>query len=143
MGLWNFVKETGSSWFGGKAKADTPPDAAEIKAEMEKIGLDTKGVDIKLEGDKVVVEGTAVSPEMKEKIIVAAGNVHGVAQVQAQADGPEPRFHVVKKGDTLSEIAQDMLGKASRYPEIFEANRPMLTHPDKIYVGQTLRIPAK
>ncbi len=143
MGLWNFVKETGSSWFGGKAKADTPPDAAVIKAEMEKIGLDTKGVEIKVEGDKVVVEGKAVSAEMKEKIIVAAGNVHGVAQVQADADGEDPRFHVVKKGDTLSEIAQDMLGKASRYPEIFEANRPMLSHPDKIYVGQTLRIPAK
>jgi nucleoid-associated protein YgaU len=143
MGLWNFVKETGSSWFGGKANAETPPEGAVIAAEMAKIGLDTKGVEIKVQGDKVVVEGTAVSPEMKEKIIVAAGNVQGIAQVEAQADGPEPRFHVVKKGDTLSEIAQDMLGKASRYPEIFEANRPMLSHPDKIYIGQTLRIPAK
>jgi nucleoid-associated protein YgaU len=90
-----------------------------------------------------VVEGTAVSPEIKEKIIVAAGNVQGVAQVEALADGPEPVFHVVKKGDTLSEIAQKTLGKASRYPEIFEANRPIMTHPDKIYLGQTLRIPAK
>ena len=143
MGLWNFVKETGSSWFGGKAKADTPPDAAVIKAEMEKIGLDTKGVEIKVDGDKVTVEGTAVSAEMKEKIIVAAGNVQGVAQVEAAADGPEPVFHVVVKGDTLSAIAQKTLGKASRYPEIFEANRPMLSHPDKIYPGQTLRIPAK
>jgi nucleoid-associated protein YgaU len=143
MGLWNFVKETGSSWFGGKAKADTPPDAAEIKAEMEKIGIDTKGVEIKVDGDKVVVEGTAVTPEMKEKIIVAAGNVQGVAQVEAASDGPEPVFHVVQKGDTLSAIAKATLGKASRYPEIFEANRPMLSDPDKIYPGQTLRIPAK
>jgi LysM repeat protein len=143
MGLWSFVKETGSSWFGGQAKADTPPDGAVIKAEMEKIGLNMKGVELKVEGDKIVVEGTAVSPEEKEKIIVAAGNVHGVAQVEASADGPEPVFHVVKKGDTLSAIAQKTLGKASRYPEIFEANRPMLTHPDKIYPGQTLRIPAK
>ena len=38
MGLWSFVKETGSSWFGGKANADTPPDGAVIKAEMEKSG---------------------------------------------------------------------------------------------------------
>jgi nucleoid-associated protein YgaU len=141
MGLWNFVKETGSSWFGGKAKADTLPDAEAIKAEMEKIGLDTKGVDLKIEGDKVVVSGTAVSAEMKEKIILAAGNVEGVAQVEADSDGDEPRFHVVKKGDTLSAISQATLGKASRYTEIFEANRPMLTHPDKIYPGQTLRIP--
>ncbi|MFN3605717.1 MAG: peptidoglycan-binding protein LysM, partial [Cypionkella sp.] len=124
-----------------KAKADTLPDAEAIKAEMQKIGLDTKGVDLKIEGDKVVVSGTAVSAEMKEKIILAAGNVEGVAQVEADSDGDEPRFHVVKKGDTLSAISQATLGKASRYNEIFEANRPMLSHPDKIYPGQTLRIP--
>lgn len=110
---------------------------------MEKIGLDTKGVEIKVVGDKVVVEGNAVSAEMKEKIIVAAGNVQGVAQVEATAEGAAPNFHVVVKGDTLSAIAKATLGKASRYPEIFEANRPMLSHPDKIYPGQTLRIPAK
>lgn len=142
MGLWNFVKETSSSWFGSKADAATVPSADTLKTEMEKIGLDTKGVDLKIDGDKVVVTGDAISPEMKEKIIIAAGNAHGVAQVEAAHQGPEPTFYVVKKGDTLSEIAQDTLGKASRYPEIFEANRPMLTHPDKIYPGQTLRIPA-
>ena len=48
----------------------------------------------------------------------------------------------MKKGETLGEIAQQYLGKASRYPEIFEANRPMLSDPDKIYPGQTLRIPS-
>ena len=53
----------------------------------------------------------------------------------------EPLFHEVKKGETLSEIAQQHLGKASRYREIFEANRPMLSDPDKIYPGQKLRIP--
>jgi nucleoid-associated protein YgaU len=142
MGLWNFVKETSASWFGSKADAATVPTADKLKTEMEKIGLDTKGVDLKIDGDKVVVTGEAVSPEMKEKIIIAAGNAHGVAQVEAAHQGPEPVFYVVKKGDTLSAIAQHTLGKASRYPEIFEANRPMLTHPDKIYPGQTLRIPA-
>jgi nucleoid-associated protein YgaU len=143
MGLWSFVKDAGSSLFGSKAEAATVPEAEAIKANMEEMGLDTKGVEIKVEGDRVKVEGTAISPEMKEKIIVAAGNVKGVAEVEAQHDGTvEPRFHVVKKGDTLSAIAKATLGKASRYPEIFEANRPMLSHPDKIYPGQTLRIPA-
>jgi nucleoid-associated protein YgaU len=47
----------------------------------------------------------------------------------------------VVRGDTLSAIAKTTLGSANRYPEIFEANRPMLTHPDKIYPGQVLRIP--
>jgi nucleoid-associated protein YgaU len=142
MGLWNFVKETSSSWFGSKADAATVPSAETLKSEMEKIGLETKGVDLKIDGDKVVVTGEAVSPEMKEKIIIAAGNAHGIAQVEAAHQGAEPTFYVVKKGDTLSAIAKDTLGKASRYPDIFEANRPMLTHPDKIYPGQTLRIPA-
>lgn len=53
------------------------------------------------------------------------------------------RTYTVKSGDTLSKIAKDMYGDASRYPQIFEANKPMLKDPDKIYPGQVLRIPAE
>jgi nucleoid-associated protein YgaU len=143
MGLWSFVKDAGSSLFGSKAEAATLPQAEAVKADMEKMGLDTKGVEIKVDGDKVTVEGRAVSPEMKEKIILAAGNIQGVATVEADSDAAEPVFYTVKKGDTLSAIAQHTLGKASLYPSIFEANKPMLSHPDKIYPGQMLRIPAQ
>ena len=52
-----------------------------------------------------------------------------------------PNVHLVQKGDTLSHIAQKHYGKASKYMKIFEANRPMLKDPDKIYPGQSLRIP--
>ena len=45
------------------------------------------------------------------------------------------------KGDTLSKIAKEHYGNANLYNKIFEANRPMLSHPDKIYPGQKLRIP--
>lgn len=143
MGLWSFVKDAGSSLFGGKAEAATLPEAEAIKADMSKMGLDTTGVEIKVEGDRVTVEGTAVSPEMKEKIILAAGNVKGIAEVEAESDAADPVFYTVKKGDTLSHIAKATLGKASLYPAIFEANKPMLSHPDKIYPGQMLRIPAQ
>jgi nucleoid-associated protein YgaU len=51
------------------------------------------------------------------------------------------RTHVVAKGDTLSKIAKEVYGNANKYPVIFEANKPMLTDPDKIYPGQVLRIP--
>ena len=44
-------------------------------------------------------------------------------------------------GDTLGKIAKNYYGNAMKYPVIFEANKPMLTHPDKIYPGQVLRIP--
>ncbi|MEZ5466430.1 MAG: LysM peptidoglycan-binding domain-containing protein [Lysobacterales bacterium] len=52
------------------------------------------------------------------------------------------RTHTVQKGDTLSKIAKEVYGNAGKYPIIFEANQPMLSHPDKIYPGQVLRIPA-
>ncbi|MNW22193.1 LysM domain/BON superfamily protein [compost metagenome] len=51
------------------------------------------------------------------------------------------RFVVVKKGDTLSAISLTVYGNANLYNKIFEANKPMLSHPDKIYPGQSLRIP--
>jgi nucleoid-associated protein YgaU len=51
------------------------------------------------------------------------------------------RTYTVQKGDTLSKIAKEMYGNAGKYPVIFEANQPMLKHPDKIYPGQVLRIP--
>ena len=57
---------------------------------------------------------------------------------------PESRFYTVKTGDTLWAIAEREYGKGqgAKYDVIFQANRPMLTHPDKIYPGQVLRIPA-
>ena len=55
---------------------------------------------------------------------------------------PEAQFHTVVSGDTLGKIAKKYYGNAMKYPVIFEANKPMLTHPDKIYPGQVLRIPA-
>ena len=78
---------------------------------------------------------------------MAAGNVGSVSSVSSVENGlqfPQEKpsqFHDVVKGDTLSAIAKKYYGDASKYPVIFEANKPMLTHPDKIYPGQKLRIP--
>lgn len=145
MGLWSFVKDAGKSLFGGEAEAAEAPTVDALKAEVKNLGLDASGVDIQVEGDKVVVKGNAVSQEVKEKIILAVGNVAGVAAVEADDDAAAaaPVFHTVVKGDTLSAMAKKTLGNANRYNEIFEANRPMLSHPDKIYPGQVLRIPQK
>jgi nucleoid-associated protein YgaU len=52
-------------------------------------------------------------------------------------------FYTVQKGDTLSAIAKRHYGEANAYMAIFEANRPMLDHPDRIYPGQVLRIPPR
>lgn len=143
MGLWNFVKDAGKSLFGGKAEAAEVPKEEALHEELKDLGLDAKGVELKVEGDKVVVSGKAVDAETKEKIILAVGNVGGVAAVETTEDDDMANavFHTVEKGDTLSAIAKKTLGNANRYMEIFEANKPMLKHPDKIYPGQVLRIP--
>jgi len=47
----------------------------------------------------------------------------------------------VEKGDTLSAISKRVYGDANKYQKIFEANKPMLSDPNKIYPGQVLRIP--
>ena len=48
----------------------------------------------------------------------------------------------MQPGDTLSGIAKRFYGNANAYMKIFEANGDQLSDPDKIKVGQTLRIPA-
>ena len=138
MGLWNFVKTAGRKLVGG----DDLPTAAILEKEVADLGLDTKGAEIKVEGDKVVVSGGDMTKEEREKVILAVGNVEGVAAVEAETED-EPTFHEVKKGDTLWAIAEKTLGNGSKYNAIFEANRPILSHPDKIYPGQVLRIPTE
>jgi nucleoid-associated protein YgaU len=136
MGLWNFMKTAGRKLTG----KDDLPTAAILEKEVSDLGLDTKGAEIKVDGDKVVVSGGTMTQEEREKVILAVGNVEGVAAVEADTSN-DPVFHTVEKGDTLWAISAKMLGNGARYNEIFEANRPMLSHPDKIYPGQTLRIP--
>jgi len=78
--------------------------------------------------------------EVLEKDVEGVGGVQD--QATSRAGGRESQFHTVKSGDTLSAISKTYYGTWRLYPEIFEANKPMLTHPDKIYPGQVLRIPA-
>lgn len=138
MGLFSFVKDAGKKIFGQKAEE---PNADDLLAEIKALGLEAEGIEVAVEGDKVVLGGTVASQEVKEKLIMAAGNVEGIATVEDTLAGNDPVFHEVKKGDTLWAIAKEALGDGNRYNEIFEANRPMLSDPDKIYPGQMLRIP--
>lgn len=142
MGLWSFVKGAGKKVFGGGDDAEV--SGAALQDELKDLGLDAEGLDISVEGDKVKVKGKAASQEMREKVILAVGNVEGVAEVEDEIDGGEgePTFHTVEKGDTLWAISAKTLGNGAHYEKIFEANKPMLSHPDKIYPGQVLRIPA-
>ncbi|WEL70613.1 peptidoglycan-binding protein LysM [Pseudomonas sp. CBSPCGW29] len=144
MSLLSFVKEAGEKLIDlltpGNANA-----SEQLKEHVAKVGLGNPNVQTTVDGDKVTVTGEVATQEEKEKILLALGNIAGVASVDDQitVSGPAvaaARFVVVKKGDTLSAISL-AYGNANQYNKIFEANKPLLSHPDKIYPGQTLRIP--
>lgn len=153
MGLISFIKEAGRRLGIGKAEATQPegspapatPQAVDLEQELKGQGLSVQDLKIEVEGDKVKVAGKVPDQATKEKVALALGNVAGVAAVEealtAEKAEPEARFYTVKKGDTLWAIAEAHYGEGSKYNAIFEANRPMLKDPDKIYPGQVLRIP--
>ncbi|QDY41189.1 peptidoglycan-binding protein LysM [Candidatus Pantoea soli] len=144
MGLFNFVKEAGEKLWDSVTGGDD--QNKKLQDHINKLGLpDSDKVKVDVQGDTVTVSGDGISQELKEKILVAAGNVAGITKVEdkvtASDTAPEATFYTVKKGDTLSAISKEVYGNPNEYNKIFEANKPMLTHPDKIYPGQVLRIP--
>jgi nucleoid-associated protein YgaU len=165
MGLLDFVKDAGEKLFGrGKAQAamaevKTEPDnAAKVKAANDAAGdaileyiksqnLSATGLTVTYDGATSTASVFGVAPDQatKEKIALCCGNVAGVAKVNnmmsVDQSAPEAKFYTVVSGDTLSKISQTQYGDANKYMTIFEANKPMLQHPDKIYPGQVLRIP--
>lgn len=167
MGFIDFVKDAGEKLFGkGKAQASMkdaqadPSNEAKSTAANEAAGdaildyiktqkLNATGLTVTFDGATSVASVFGVAPDQatKEKIVLAAGNVSGVAQVKdmmsVDKSEPESKFYTVVSGDTLSKISKAQYGDPNAYMKIFEANKPMLSHPDKIYPGQVLRIPPK
>jgi len=168
MGLLTFIKEAGQKLFkpghadAGAAQtqasaAASPADVSALNASAAQailtyIGtqnLDAKNLSVEFDGSSatVTVRGEAPDQATREKIVLCCGNVSNVEHVNDQMTVATPteeaRYYTVKSGDTLSKIAKEMYGDANRYQVIFEANKPMLSNPDKIYPGQMLRIPAQ
>jgi nucleoid-associated protein YgaU len=157
MSLISFIKDAGEKLFGAKAPAPgaaaVDVDAANktaadaIAAYIGTQNLKVDALDIAFDGatGTVSVAGEAADQATREKVVLCCGNVHGVTQVDDAMTVAEPadpsRWYTVVRGDTLSAIAKSQYGNASQYPKIFEANRPMLSSPDKIYPGQVLRVP--
>ena len=164
MGLMSFMKEAGEKLFG-KGEAKTAQDAAAAAPTAENVaalskaagdaivtyinaqGLPGGNLDVGFDGttSTVTVSGQVDDQGTKEKILLCCGNVAGVAAVNdmltVAEPAPEAQYHTVVSGDNLSKIAKAFYGDANKYPVIFEANKPMLSNPDKIYPGQLLRIP--
>lgn len=162
MSLFKFIAGAGEKMFGG-----SEIDENKVREHIMSLGLKLKTFSVVAHQKQKMVSliGFAETLQDKEKAILAAGNIKGVEQVDdrlkvgspparaaapaAGESAPEPgpdeapmsQFYTVRSGDTLSKIAREFYGSAGKYPLIFEANRPMLSDPDRIYPGQVLRIP--
>jgi nucleoid-associated protein YgaU len=162
MGLFSFIKNAGAKVFGiGKtteeeaAEATAKAEAAELRVEeaaarnleqtINNLELQVEGLSVFVDDDMARVSGMAYDQATREKVVLVVGNTAGIATVDDQMTVehivPESQFHTVASGDTLGKIAKQYYGNAMKYPVIFEANKPMLVDPDKIYPGQVLRIP--
>lgn len=165
MGLFSFIKEAGEKLFGhneveqaaaaASANPQAQPTLEELNTraahairdyiEAQKLGV--TGLFVLYDGasGKVTVQGEAPTQAALEKVTLCCGNVSGVTTVEnlmsVASPAEEAQYHDVVRGDTLSAIAKKYYGNANKYMVIFEANKPMLSDPDKIYPGQKLRIP--
>jgi nucleoid-associated protein YgaU len=152
MGLIDFVRAAGEKIFGSGEAAATKDEtvlskrSTALEEHVRKQGLPVDDLKIKVAEDVAYLKGKVATQEVREKVILVVGNVEGIARVDGDrlavvTPAPEAKYYTVVKGDTLSKIAKQAYGDANKYPAIFEANKPMLKHPDKIYPGQVLRIP--
>jgi nucleoid-associated protein YgaU len=150
MGLISFIKNAGDKIFKSEEKREQ--DKADlILSHIKKFGFDTSDIQVKVDDDKVILIGSVDNINDKNKVIVTAGNIEGIAKVDdwlvvknppvVAPPPPEKQYYTVKKGDYLSKIAKEVYGDAKKYNVIFEANKPMLKNPDLIYPGQVLVIP--
>ena len=169
MGLFKFIQEAGEKLFGfskttrtgsaslpltdithDSAPTITSPDRAAgvaIVRHLRAMGLDIPGLDAQYDSASktVVLTGMAPDQAIREKLVLSCGNVCGVSQVNdlitVTQPAPESLLYTVVSGDNLSRISKQFYGTPNKFQLIFEANKPMLSHPDKIYPGQVLRIP--
>jgi nucleoid-associated protein YgaU len=112
-----------------------------------------------LQDNKLFIKGVAPSLDAANKVWDEIKRVNPAAdditadfpvdtslqqqQPQAQQQQqPQAKIYRVQPGDTLSKISKQFYGSANDYMKIFDANRDKLSNPDKIQVGQELKIPA-
>ena len=148
MGLFDFVKDVGRQVFNTDAEA-----ADNIKEHLEIKTSGISNLEVEFDDGVATICGDCSSEAARNSAILVAGNVKGVEKVVAddlRAPPPAPEepeekveYYEVVSGDTLGGIAKKFYGKASKYTTIFEANRDILSDPNKIYPGQKIRIPSE
>ncbi|MEM7610179.1 MAG: LysM peptidoglycan-binding domain-containing protein [Pseudomonadota bacterium] len=159
MDLFGFAKDVGRRLF------NTEDDAVDkIKELIEANNPGVTDLGVEFDNGIVSLSGECESGAAMQKCALLAGNVQGVADVYTskmtiKSPPPAPaadagqevaatpqesekvELYVIESGDTLGKISKKYYGKSSAYMRIFEANREVIQDPDKIFVGQTIRIP--
>jgi nucleoid-associated protein YgaU len=155
MGLFDFLKNAGR-------KLNPGQEAQEIKDHINRqLPGQIDGLNVSFDGSTAKLFGQARSQSAREKAVLLAGNHDGVDRVddgmtvsaqttaqqtaatqQARAE-QQAAFYTIQKGDSLSKVAKEKYGDANAWRDLFEANREVIEDPDKIYPGQTIRIPAR
>jgi nucleoid-associated protein YgaU len=126
--------------------------------------LQVQGVSVTMEGNKLLVRGTAPSSNVKNRVWDQIKLIDSnypdlvcditVSEQQRQAPsgasmtagaaasgGQAQRRYTVQPGDTLSKISRQFYGDANQYTKIFNANRNVLPDANTIRPGQELVIP--
>ncbi|UZO80222.1 LysM peptidoglycan-binding domain-containing protein [Aquimarina sp. ERC-38] len=108
--------------------------------------LNIKDGDVKVEGDKLEVRGTAKTQYDKDLLWDKIKQIGGenpddiMADIKVE-DTSVYTHHTVEKGESLSKIAKHYYKDPMKYNKIFEANKDKLDNPDVIHPGQELVIP--
>ncbi|OQY28527.1 MAG: hypothetical protein B6244_07210 [Candidatus Cloacimonetes bacterium 4572_55] len=164
MGLFNFLRNVGSGKKEAEAikkkleeelgnrlhdlKVDILDDdavalygRADSQAVKEKailIAGNTKGV------EKVNALNLRAPKPRKPKPKVVVEKVKPVVEepvVEEKEEELISTFYTIQSGDTLWKIAKNHYGDGNKYHKIFEANLEVIKNADKIYPGQTIRLP--
>lgn len=161
MALYSFIEDAGKkiSEMGELGAPKAAETAEKPKLSMRKTNtaaseklkeiiynydLEVQDLSILIESNTANISGKATDQATREKIILAVGNIQGISQVNESLtcgdEEPEAKFHTVTTSDSLESIAEKLYGDSKKAKLILEANHPLVTEENKIYVGQVLRI---
>jgi len=150
MEFFDFMSDSGKKVLG---KGD---DAKVVQEEIENSfdELPVDGLIVNVEGDTITLAGIAQDYPTREKVILIAGNIEGISQVNADQlitmeqiseenvrEIPEEIFYTIEKDDSLWKIATKFYDDGSKYTHIVDANIEVIKNADLIYDGQVIRIP--
>jgi len=151
MGFFDFMSDAGKKVLG---KGEDNATAVKEEIENSFDGLPVDGLNVEVDGDTITLAGIAQDYPTREKVILIAGNIEGIAHVNADQlvtmeqiseenvrEIPEEIFYTIEKGDSLWKIATKFYDDGSKYTHIVDANIEVIKDADLIYPGQAIRIP--